>query len=1111
MTLNDATRAQIAASNPLASTWLTANAGSGKTKVLTDRVARLLLLGVDPQSILCLTYTKAAAAEMQNRLFKRLGEWAMLPAEKLAAELSEAGVEGPLDLAEARTLFARAIEVPGGLKIQTIHAFAASILRRFPLEAGISPDFRELDDEGAADLRRDIVDRMAVGAPDIVAEMARFYSDDNLDGVARAIIAKREAFPPKPTRNSVAEQLGVDPALTPAVLIDRLVGIGGREVLRSLKAGLGDGGKNDQRDHKKLAAVDPDNLKPADHTVLEGIFIYGEKANAPFCAKVGKYPTGPTRTAMGADAEALDAMMQRAEDLREPRLALDALGRTLALQRFAAALLPAYERAKSALGVLDFDDLIARADGLLSDASVANWVLYRIDGDIEHVLVDEAQDTSPAQWRLIKKLTQELTSGQGAETRIPRSIFVVGDLKQSIYSFQGADPREMERMADHFERRLGGALNPRELSYSFRSSSAILRVVDQVLAPLDGQGVGSGSDHIAFHEGLPGRVDLWPIEEPGEAAADPDWSDPCDVPGQSAPAVRLARRAAAEIAHWLKTETIPAEHGRSRPVEPSDILLLFRKRSPLFHQTIRACKEAGLQVAGADRLLLQDDLGVEDIMSVLRFLALPEDDLALAEALRSPLFGWSEDALYRLAHDRGGAYLWTALRNARDDHADTVAVLDDLRGQADFLRPYEIMDRLLTRHEGRARLLARLGDETEEAIDVLLQQALLFESRAAPSLTAFIAWYSASEIEIKRQAPAADAGIRMMTVHGAKGLESPIVMILDAISDKSRPETLLFGEDGRPFMHAAAADRPAALEAASAAQTAKRREEAHRLMYVAMTRAENWLVVGGAGQRPTKGETWYEKIAAGVTKAGPTTQANHVDGTAFDRYSEGIWDRPLVAKADHAATKTALPDWLDVPRTMLAKPQVIAPSKLGGTKALPGDEGASTDAALAFGSALHLLLEHLPQTPKADRARIAQKLLADGPADLSAEATQTALRLLAQDDLSHLFGPDSLAEVDIVASPAIFDGALLTGSIDRLVIRPDHVLAVDFKSNRVVPERPAETPSGILRQLGAYAAALGDLYPDRRIETAVLWTQTATLMPIPHEIVRQALQDTAIS
>lgn len=1111
MSVNKASQAQIAAANPVMSTWLTANAGSGKTKVLTDRVARLLLLGVDPQSILCLTYTKAAASEMQNRLFQRLGAWAMLPEMALRAELEAAGVEGVADLDLARTLFARAIEVPGGLKIQTIHAFAATLLRRFPMEAGISPDFREIDDVEAAALRRDVVTELEGRRPDLITDLARFGSDDDLDGYAKAITDARKAFPAHPTRESVAKGLGLNPALTPQALFEQLLGRDGAETFSALENALPLGTATDKKTLNRLKALNLDHPGPEGLAALEGLFLYGEGAKSPFGAKVGKFPGKDARSAMGPAAVALDAMMERAEALREPRLALAALDRTLALHRFAAAFLPAYQSAKSNRGALDFDDLIARADALLSDDAVSNWVLYRIDGDIEHVLIDEAQDTSPAQWEFIQKLTQELTAGQGAETVIPRSMFVVGDLKQSIYSFQGADPREMERMERHFKSRLAGRLARHDLQYSFRSSSAILRVVDQTFAPLVGQGVGEGAAHYAFHHDLPGRVDIWPIEEPSKKPEPLEWHDPRDIITPSDPVARLSSKIAAEVARWVKTETIPVQNGMSRPVRPQDILILFKSRKPLFHQTIRACKEAGLQVAGADRVLLQDELAVQDIMSVLAFLALPEDDLALAEALRSPLFGWSEGDLFDLAHGRAGAYLWEALRAAADQHEPTLDILNDLRDQADYLRPFEVIDRLLTRHRGRERLLARLGDEAEEGIDALLEQAMIYEQGAAPSLTGFVSWYSARDIEVKRQAGTAEAGIRVMTIHGAKGLESPIVILPDTLDDQVRTETLLVGPDGAPHLHIRQNDRPAALEAAAVAQAQASAEERQRLLYVAMTRAENWLVVGAAGEAPKKGLSWYELVSAGIEATGPTTPLPLADGTNAQRYEEGRWDRPLeVQKPDESQSKTD-PEWLDATRAAPEKALPILPSSLGGAKALPGDSGAEESVALAYGSALHLLLEHLPQVPAERRGQTAARLLAAQPEDISRPATNAALRLLSDPHLSHLFSDTALAEVEFAARPAAFDGQLVTGSIDRLIIAEGLVTAIDFKSNRQVPTRPEDTPEGILRQMGAYAAALADLYPNHRIQTAILWTETAQLMSLPHDIVRNAVNRTAIS
>ncbi len=1112
MKINDATAAQIAASDPMASTWLTANAGSGKTKVLTDRVARLLLLGADPQAVLCLTYTKAAAAEMQNRLFRRLGAWAMLPEDDLKEALKNIGVAGEPDVSRARTLFARAIEVPGGLKIQTIHAFAATILRRFPLEAGLSPDFRELDDVGAETLRRTVVDSLSITQPDAIAGLAKYASGDDLDEFAQAIAAKRESFRPDPTRATVAATLRVDPDLTPEVLAQSLIGPDGAGLIGHLKLALAEGGETDKKALNRLNSIDLGSFGPTEHELLEGLFLFKSGKRA-LEAKIDAFPGKAARERMGLQQDALNAMMARAEALREPRLALNALDRTLALHRFASAFLPAYETAKAVRGVLDFDDLIAKAEALLSDQSVANWVLYRIDGDIEHILVDEAQDTSPAQWRLIETLTQELTAGQGAETSVPRSIFVVGDRKQSIYSFQGADPKEMERMAGHYQTRLAGdrSLSRRELLFSFRSSPAILRVVDCAFAPLAGPALGGATAHSAFRADLPGRVDLWPIEETIDAPDDPRWSDPVDIVRPEHHIARLSRKIAREIVHWTKTESIPAENGKFRPVNDSDVLILLRKRGPLFHQIIRACKEAGLNVAGADRIRLHDELAVKDIMSVIGFLALPEDDLALAEALRSPLFGWSEDDLFRLAHDRQGAFLWQAMRAHPDDFGETLGVLNDLRDQSDFLRPYEIIERLLTRHNGRAALLARLGPEANEGIDALLAQAMLYETQFVPSLSGFAAWLDASDIEIKRQSASADAGLRVMTVHGAKGLESPIVILPETLAETPRRDTLVFDDGGEPMLPAAKSERSDAVEAATRSRMAAAEEERLRLLYVGMTRAEHWLVAAGPGQRPKNGTSWYEIIEAGINGAGATLNVTLADGTVFRRLEEGSWGFAKRVRRPENAEAPEMPPWCGVMRAPPDKSKPLSPSDLGGPKAIDSEDGLSPELAMKFGAALHLLLERLPEVSAAHRMALADRLLPDLELPDRQKVTAAAISLLDMPHLADVFGPKSLPEVELAATPGALGSRRVFGAVDRLLVDDTKVTAIDFKSNRAVPNSAGDVPEGILRQMAAYQAALEDIFPDRAVETAILWTATGELMTLPHDIVREALQRAAIS
>ena len=774
MKFDKATRAQIEAASPEASTWLTANAGSGKTRVLTDRVARLLLAGVEPQQILCLTYTKAAASEMQNRLFKRLGEWAMLRDAELRTSLVKLGIEGDLDpvqLRGARTLFARAIETPGGLKIQTIHSFCAAILRRFPLEAGVSPQFTEIEDRAADLLRADIVDQMADGADAaLVAELARHYTGEDFSSLTQAIVGKREAFL---FERSWAEILALfdQPTDLSSRVIEQSVFDGSEaKMIAEMIPHLRAKGGNDAKAGNVLTglgALALDSLP-----LLESVFLTGPTAKAPFSAKIGSFPTKPTQNLLAHLMPDLDAFMQRVEDARDARLSLTAAHRTQALHNFARVFVQRYEDAKQARGWLDFDDLILKTRALLSDQKVAAWVLYRIDGGIDHILVDEAQDTSPSQWDVIEKLTDEFYSGQGARPDTPRTLFVVGDKKQSIYSFQGADPEEFDRKADVFQEKVEAALQTfqnHSLEYSFRSSSAILRLVDQAFDPRVQDGLEKQTQHLAFKEQLPGRVDLWPVVEKAGPEDDLDWTDPVDRRSARHHSVILAEQIAERIKDLIDgNHYIPDEKDGElfkRPIIAKDFLILVQRRGTLFEEIIRACKASGLPIAGADRLKVGAELAVKDLAALLAFLATPDDSLSLATALKSPLFGWTEQQLFRVAHYRKQDHLWQALRLLETDFPETLSMLNDLRDNVDFLRPYDLIERILTRHQGRSRLLARLGPEAEDGINAMLTQALAYERNDIPSLTGFLQWMETDDLVIKRQVDSSSNQIRVMTVH----------------------------------------------------------------------------------------------------------------------------------------------------------------------------------------------------------------------------------------------------------------------------------------------------------------------------------------------------------
>ncbi|MFP4327212.1 MAG: double-strand break repair helicase AddA, partial [Paracoccaceae bacterium] len=1023
---DDATERQVQAAEPGASTWLAANAGSGKTRVLTDRVARLLLSGVSPEHILCLTYTKAAASEMQNRLFRRLGDWAMRPDGDLRDALRDLGVDGPVDgpaLRRARTLFARAIETPGGLKIQTIHAFCAGLLRRFPLEAGVSPQFTEIEDRAAALLRAEIVEDMASGPQAaLVRAVAEQSSEPDFERLTREILRWRGAFAEPVDEAQILGRFGLPPGTDESAIAGSVFLGDEADLLHRTVQALAGSGTKDQRDAARLAAVQPGwAALPA----LEAVFLFGADTKAPFAAKIGAFPTSKGRKALGDDLPALEDLMQRVEAAREARLALTAARKTHALHAFAGPFLSAYEAAKQRRGWLDFDDLILRSRDLLSDPAVAEWVLFRLDGGLDHILVDEAQDTSPAQWEVIERLAREFTSGEGARPGVRRTIFVVGDKKQSIYSFQGADPREFDRMQADFAERLAAAQDPLRsmtLEYSFRSSDAILRLVDATFEGREAAGFRKEEAHRAFKHDMPGRVDLWPMVEKAATPEPEAWFDPVDRLGQQHHAVRLARRIARRIRDMIDADTpLPREKvgegWRMTPMQPGDVLILVQRRSELFQELIRACKAENLPIAGADRLKLGGELAVRDLAALLAFLATPEDSLSLATALRSPLLGWDEQALFDLAHRRTEPHLWQALNRRRAEFPGTLALIDDLMGQTDFLRPYDLIERVLVRHDGRRRLLARLGDEAEDGIDALLAQALAYERNEIPSLTGFLRWMQTDEVEVKRQMDSAGNRIRVMTVHGAKGLEAPVVFLPDCGRRDIQIKDLVLPAGNGVAWSTAVDDAPALLREARQAAIEAQRQERDRLLYVAMTRAESWLIVTAAGDLPKDGSSWYQIVEAGMEKLG-ASRVTHM--FAEDEAGEGLrlehgdWTGPQI-RPDASAPRTdpPLPELFRHPPPVMAPPaETLLPSDLGGAKALGGPDALDEAAAMRRGSQIHLLLEHLPQAPRDAWPRLAGQLLASGPlaasADDQAALLQEAEGVLTAPALAFLFEEEAL-------------------------------------------------------------------------------------------------------
>ncbi|MBS7540454.1 double-strand break repair helicase AddA [Ancylobacter lacus] len=1130
-----ATALQTTASDPALSAWVAANAGSGKTHVLARRVIRLLLREVAPSRILCLTYTKAAAANMSIRVLNELREWVSLDDGALDARIAAAdGIDGrepaAARRARARRLFAAALETPGGLKIQTIHAFCSALLHRFPFEAGVPAGFSDLDESARAELLarvREEVVLEAAGTPDgplgrALATLLGFVSDGTLPALIGELIDQPAALDADAADIAAAvgcppgvDVAGVEHAILNGTLLPRGAWLGLGQAL------LTEGGNCAKRGSALLEAA----AAPLEGAADLYIGVFFKENGEPY----GDSQFGRKEIVQARYSQLL-AERDRLVPLVRDLFAARAAERSLAALVLAREARCRYEREKRARGTLDFADMISFARRLLGSGASA-WVHYKLDQGIDHVLLDEAQDTSPEQWEVIRPLVAEFFAGEGASTR-GRSLFVVGDEKQSIFSFQGADPRRFDSMRGEFARLVpAGSFAEVKLQHSFRSAPGILQAVDTVFRREEAfQGLNATPEpthHQPIHVALPALVEIWEPEQPGESVDVNAWARPLDAPAEDDPVSRLARHIAGHVAARIAARFPVALRKETRPIRPGDVLVLVRRRGAIFESVIRELKQRGVPVAGADRLVVAQHIAVMDLMALGDALIAPDDELALACALKSPLFGFDDHDLMKLAPGRTRR-LEAELRARADADpkwAAAAAALDRLRPEALSLRPFDFYTRVLGRERGRARMLARLGPEAADALDEMLTLARNYESVETPSLAGFLAFLRRAGTEAKRDMEAGRDEVRVMTVHGAKGLEAPYVILADTTTGpRSGSESGLLRSqtaDGRPLLLLAGAkrnDTPAIAEARRRNEAAAM-DEYRRLLYVALTRAETTLVVAGAdGKKARPAECWYNLVRAALEPESVPAPATGFEGTVL-RWPAGLPPPPAAAPPSASASPMVGDDDEAVLARLLrpiddggppppARPAeavtgdisaatgvppagagtgALAPSRAGAAGTLDDTRSAARAAALMRGDLVHRLLAGLAGLPEDERAAAGRRLLDGEAAGWSAtqreEVLATALATLALTELAPLFGPGSRAEVPLAGE--IAPGQAVSGRIDRLAVLPDRVLIADFKTDAQAPARP---PVHHIAQVGLYARLLERLYPGRAVEAVLVYT-----------------------
>jgi ATP-dependent helicase/nuclease subunit A len=1154
---------QLLAADPEENVWLSASAGTGKTQVLSARVLRLLLReDVSPSQILCLTFTKAGAAEMANRINAVLARWVRLPETKLFEELGHLGAPNdPATRERARSLFASVLDCPGGgLRIDTIHAFAQFLIGNFPEEAGLAPGTRVMDDRSRELLAREVLTAL-------VEEAERTQDVVVLDGIERFIIRKDPAaLHGWLMRAADANEMWEGPGSWQSPMIARV-----RQTL----------GMPADADDAWVAEVLHPDLFPDDilRALLPALEGWKAKTGQEAAAFLRHWLTLDLPARVGAAARFRETLLKkdreprkmegaakldpfftrRQEDIAEALREHEERRSLLACAEIVASALEIgrafalrWQARKAREGLLDFGDLIRKAASLLGEAEAADWIRYKLDRHFDHILIDEAQDTNRSQWDIVEALIDDFFSGEGARGDKLRTIFTVGDYKQAIFGFQGTSPENFARAKRRVHARItaaregiaAGRVDRRapgwqdlDLGRSFRTADVVLGFVNKMIELLGFPAFGldrAPAAHVGAER--PGLVTLWPpvLPEQADSEAGEDDGEAWGEAGGEAEGEEggerdwlprhdtlLAERIAEQVRRWVSLEEpFVLAKGANRHARAGDIMVLVRQRKDLAAQIVAKLYARGVPVAGVDRLRLGAPLAVRDMLAALRFAVQPQDDLSLASLLASPLIGWSQDDILAHVPRPETVRLWDHLRrkDAPAQVAATAEKLRDLLRRADYQTPQALIAWLLTGPwQGRARLVERLGAEANDPLDELINAAFAFEAENWASLAGFIAWFDAGTGDLKRDPGGGGGQVRVMTVHGSKGLQAPLVILADATGAPGDPGDLALEDDAFglardrkrlvPLPPLGKDERKGRIAEVEEAKKAAALQEHWRLLYVALTRAEEALFIGGSLNKneAKKGvpheASWYARLA-------PLFEGAELSDPVWHWRKEwGERAGPLVPEADTAplpAEAIALPRWVVTPVGPEPRPpRPLAPSSAGEDSAAapPLPPEAARDAARR-GSLIHALLERLPDVPAAERAAAARGWLARQARDLDEAAREemlaAALGVLDHPDFAALFSPGALAEVPLAAT---VDGVVVAGTADRLLIGATSVIVVDFKTTRRPPARAEEIPLSTLRQMAAYVAALEAIYPGRTVRAGVLYTHGPVLFDIAPAVI----------
>lgn len=1107
------TAEQKIALSPKSSIWVDASAGTGKTSVLTNRVLRLMLDGVPPGKILCITFTKAAATEMLSRINKRLSQWAIAEQKDLKEEIELLIEKNPDEkvIFRARQLFLQIVDEPEILKIQTIHSFCESLLKRFSLEADMNPHFQAIDERTCEELTNEAWERLLFDTASsiqkdsslkkAIARISTATHDVALKKIINEVLGKRhridENFSEKDGVSKligrIYEKLGVKKEDNNEKIISENLPDSG--AIKKILTALNEGGKTDKSNSLKLA--DYLTLNPEEKiNNFENYFnIFMTKERGP--RKLGDKKSQKAFPEIGelitTEQNRLDSVADKIKSLETARLSEDVVHIT-------EALLVLYENLKKERNFIDFDDLIIKSLNLLNKPDIAPWIMYKMDDRIDHILVDEAQDTSPEQWKIIEHLSSEFFSGEGARD-VERTLFVVGDRKQSIFSFQGADPNIFNERKNFFAKKIKDSkkdIHSVLLNLSFRSTEPVLKAVDSVfsdkslipaLADLD---TISHKSHRLNESGL---VEMWPLTEGTEDNSEDEiWPLPDKIITSKKPHEVLAEQIAETIKKWLDDGRELKSKGR--PVAAGDIMILVRKRGEFVDSLIKNLRINNIPVAGTDRMVLTDHIAIMDLITLGEFLLLPSDDLALATILKSPLIGINEEELFDLAYGRKDT-LWNSLKEKRKNsvsYEKAYYYLVKLLGETDWRTPFDLYSEIIEVLDGRKLFIGRLGLEVNDPLNEFLELCLNYNNAHIPSLQGFLHWIQTSKAEIKRDFEHSNNEIRITTVHGAKGLESPVIFLPDTTQVPSVKENLFWDKENTVFWAGNTDNQSNLCKKLKSAKEKEAYDEYLRLLYVAMTRAEDELYICGWKNKRAKAipeKSWYSITRRGLVKIGKEDSSGYIRISSEQKTPP---EKPQVQEKDQSPV--TLPDYLFRPAREEATIVSIAPSRQNESDS---ETISATQTGLyKRGKIIHSLLEILPTIKKEERLSMAEKFLEKEEIEEKDILIGEVLSVIEKDEFAEIFSSNSKAEVPVLGK---IENHVISGKIDRLIIKDGEVIIIDYKTNRDVPASEKDVSVGYIRQMAEYRSILKKIFPDKSIKCALLWTALPKLMPLSENLL----------